>query len=147
MSRASREGDRSPRNFTFDQLPALKHLEPDAYRAEVCRMVDDIVEVGREERRKTNKRVLGVEQICAQNPRDSRPVPLPDWFEDRKRMIVWDDPRAPAVRTYLDRYGEHQRQFRAASERWLADAKSVGMRFPEVCFIPGRRSRPIAHME
>ena len=77
----------------------------------------------------------------------SAPVPKPPWFEERQGMIVWDDLRHPDVRAYLERYWAHQVEYRLASTRWRnGDLDSLGD-FPELCFIPGRRPRPIAHME
>ena len=76
-----------------------------------------------------------------------RPVPKPPWFEERRRMIVWDDLGHSDVKEYLGRYWEHQVQYRLASARWIEGELSAMTEFPKVCFIPGRRQRPIAHME
>jgi len=77
----------------------------------------------------------------------SRRVPSLPWFEDRRRFIVWDDHREPAVVEYLARYWDHQVQFRAAAASWRAEEPGARGRFPQLCFLPGLRPRPIAHME
>jgi len=133
--------------FSFDQLPALADLSPDEYKAEMATVVDEIVKAGIEERRQSGQTVLGAEAVCTQEPLTSSPVALPEWFEVRRRMIVWDSPEDEQVREYLTRYWEHQEQFRVAADRWRSiDSEDLAI-FPNLCFIPGRRTRPIAQME
>lgn len=136
-----------PQEFAFDRLPVLDHLSADEYRARMREMVDRIVEEGR--RRRGDKPVLGAEKVCAVDLLGSSPVPKPPWFEERRRFIVWDDFSNPEVQEYVGRYWEHQVQFRLASRKWKqnGDEPDALRSFPEVCFIPGRRRRPIAHME
>ena len=134
-----------PQRFSFDRLPALADLSDDEYRAHICDVVAHIVDEGRKHR--GDKAVLGADKICAMSPLASAPVPRPPWFEERRRMIVWDDFRAPEVRAYLVRYWDHQADFRSASAGWRRGEPDAITKFPTICFIPGRRSRPIPHME
>ncbi len=134
-----------PKEFSFDRLPVLEHLSDDEYQTHMCDVVERIVEEGRE--RRGSKPVLGVEMICAMDPLTSSPVPSPPWFENRRRMVVWDDLSHPEVDAYLRRYWAHQVRYRKASHRWRNGETEAVDEFPETCFIPGRRARPIAHME
>jgi len=137
------------REFTFDKLPALAHLDDDAFRERVRKIVSAIID--EREKAYPDTPPLGVEAICAMDPMTSTEPPKPPWFEERKRMIVWDDPRKPEVADYLDRYWEHQIKFRTASNRWtteqMPEAALEEALFPELSFVPGLRPRPIAHME
>jgi hypothetical protein len=135
------------RTFSFDALPALAHLSAESYRAEMARMVDEIVAEARVERSASGGKVLGPYAVCEQEPKSSRAVPLPGWFEDRRRMIAWDDPRDQHVKAYLARYWEHQVQYRTAAERWRTCEVDSPAPFPSICFVPGRRPRPISQME
>ncbi len=71
-------------------------------------------------------------------------IPDPPWFEERRCMVVWDDPGAPEVGEYIDRYWEHQVSCRRCSLDWKTSEPSVG--FPWPSFVPGLRPRPIAHV-
>ncbi len=140
-----REDYLEPRTFTFNRLPALEDLSDADYRAHVRDLVHEIVLEGR--RQRAEKRPLGPAAICAQSPLSSRPVPTQPWFEKRRRLIVWDNPRAPEVKAYLERYWQHQTRFRGASKTWRTADNLAAGEFPEWSFIPGLRSRPIPQME
>jgi REP element-mobilizing transposase RayT len=134
-----------PRVFSFDRLPALAHLDDVSYRGEMSRRLDELVVQAR--RQRGNKRPLGAAAVCAMNPLTSSPVAHPPWFEERRRLIVWDDVRKPEVREYLTRYWEHQRRYREAARAWTSGEKPDISAFPRTAFVPGFRPRPIAHME
>ena len=132
-----------PREFTFDKLPALSHLNDAAYRETMADFVDEIVAEGIEAR--DGKEPLGAEAVCAVNRLTPAPVPVPPWFKERKRMVVWDDPTVPEVKEYLGRYWRYQTDFREAADLWKHTQPRVA--FPPLSFVPGLRPRPIAHME
>lgn len=140
-----RDNFKRPESFSFDRLPALEDLTESEHRAHMRDAVDRIVKKCREIR--GDKPVLGVEKICAMNPLASAPAPKPPWFKERQRQIVWDDPTDPDVQDYVSRYWDHQIAYRSAAARWNRGEVDSLKDFPEVCFIPGRRSRPISHME
>ena len=132
-----------PRTFSFAKLPAFAGLSDAEYQAMVQTLIEEILEERKKEH--GDNPALGVHAICAANPRDGRPIPKPEWFEDRRRMVVWDDLRAPEVQSYLRRYWSFQTGYRVASAQWKSAEMPVA--FPEYAFIPGKRQRPIAHME
>jgi REP element-mobilizing transposase RayT len=126
-----------PREFNFDKLPALATLDSRSYRQDVIRRIERIRNDARRER--GGGRVLGTQAIIRARTRDACTVPLPPWYEERRRLIVWDDRRQDSVRAYLDRYWDHQRKYREASREWReADAPDVRA-FPQTAFVPGLR--------
>ena len=138
------------RTFSFDPLPALAHLSPEDYRAEMQRLVEEVVVEAREAR--GDKPVLGVDAICSADREQSRPVPSPPWFEKRRKQIVWDNPRETEVSEYVARYWKAQEMFRKASARWRAQNNKSTRRFPAYMCVPGfwpgrRRVRPPSHQE
>ena len=83
-------------------------------------------------------------------PREFSFDPKPGWFEDRRKLIVWEpDHRDPEVTEYVATYWEVQATFRAASEKWRRQDNKATRRFPRYTHLPGfrRRSRPLSHME
>jgi REP element-mobilizing transposase RayT len=116
----------------FDPIPTMAHLSRRSYRAMVAKMVDDIVTEGIQRR---GYDVLGVDAIIATDIMTESAVPSPPWFEQRRRMVVWDDLSDPEVKQYLDNYWRFQREFRAASVRWLAGEFDTV--FPVPAFRPG----------
>ncbi len=133
------------RTFAFDPLPALEDLRPQEYRSEVCDVLDCI---GKQRAVEWDGRpALGADVVCSMDPRASSPVPTPPWFRERRRFIVWDDLRAPDVKSYLRRYWTHQAHFREASDAWCREEQPGCAAFPNSCFVPGLRPRPIAQME
>lgn len=133
------------RTFSFDQLPALEHLRPEEYRSEVCDILDSIAE--QRAVKWGSLPSLGADAVCNMDPRTSSPVPTPPWFEERRRLIVWDKVDAPEVKKYLHRYWTHQAHFRSAADAWRREQHAVCAAFPDTCFVPGLRPRPIPQME
>jgi REP element-mobilizing transposase RayT len=126
----------------FAPLPALSHLSPEAYRAEMAALVEEVVAEARELR--AGRPPLGVEAVLATDRMTRSEIPAPPWFEDRRRMVVWDDLKAPEVKAYLERYWTFQVAFRAAADLWRNGEQDV--EFPPGAFWPGR-ARPIAHIQ
>ncbi len=124
----------------FDPLPSLAHLSRAEYAREMARLVEEVVTEAREERE--DRAPLGIAAVFATDRMTQKQIPLPPWFEDRRRMVVWDDPRSPEVVAYCRRYWAFQVGFRAAADRWREGHLAVG--FPPGSFRPGL-SRPISH--
>jgi len=139
-----RESYIEPRKFAFDKLPALADLSGNVYRDRMLELVEQAVSA---RTLRFDGPALGPEAVCAMDTLTSRPVPTPPWFEERKRFIVWDNSNRPEVEEYLARYWDHQNQYRAAARPWLAGDVAAKAQFPDICFLPGQRPRPIAHME
>jgi len=139
-SEVRREDYREESNATFDPLPAMAHLSPSEYQAEMAKIVAEVEVEARQKRQ--GKPVLGVAAVLRGDIMQRSELPRPPWFEERRRMIVWDDPGAPEVRAYRDRYWRFQREFRAAADRWRDGDREV--EFPPGAYWPGRAS-PVPH--
>lgn len=140
----SRQKHTHPRSFSFDPLPALAHLSDEAYQREMRILVEELVA---EREQQYDFEPLGPEAVCTASSRESRTVPKPPWFEERRRFIVWDNEEAPRVHEYLDRYWDHQEQYRAAVRAWLDGEVEAQARFPDYSFVPGLRLPPNAQRE
>jgi hypothetical protein len=68
-------------------------------------------------------------------------LPPQPWFEERRRMVCWADPRSLETKAYLDRYWHFQRAFRSASAQLLAGKLDV--EFPPSAFRPVTRDSPL----
>ena len=126
---------------SFEKLPAFKDLSDEEYRCFIATLVDEVVHEAKEKRQ--GKPPLGLEAILATDRMTRSEVPLPPWFEDRRRMVVWDDPKDPEVEAYLRRYWNFQIEFREAAGSWQNGHLKV--RFPPGSYRPGL-SRPIPHL-
>lgn len=138
-----------PRTFAFDPLPCLAQLPPEEYRTEMRAMVDTIVVDG--EVKREGRPALGPAAICAQHPMTSRPVPPPPWYEDRRHLVAWDNPRDPRVLEYGERYWAHQVRCRQAAKAWresreVDDLAVDTLGFPPTSFVGGKWPRPLAHI-
>jgi hypothetical protein len=126
----------------FDKLPALSDLDDQAYRSMASRLVDEVVAEGRVMRQ--GRRALGVTAIAKTDRMKRGDVAPPPWFEERRRMIVWDNLRSKDVSAYIDRYWCFQRAFRKAANRWRCG--DLTPRFPPGAFRPGL-SLPVPHLQ
>ena len=131
-----REAYREDSHATFAPLPSMAQMSEREYRAEMAAMVHEVVAQAREKRQ--GRPVVGAARVVHGDIMQRTELPPPPWFEQRRRMIVWDDPRAPEVCDYRDRYWEFQRTFRAAADRWRAGEADVV--FPPGAYWPGRAS-------
>ena len=95
------------------KIPAWDEMSDAEYQRRVRGLVDEIVVEGRELR--AGRRPLGPRQICATSRGLKQSLPRPPWYEERRRMICWSDPRAAETKAYIDRYWTFQRAFRLAS--------------------------------
>ena len=138
---------------TFSRLPVWAGLPDAAYQSQVKGVIDEVVAEGRKSRtpsvrpaatavvesaivRKDAPSVLPFLASIAQGH-----VDLPAWFTERRRLIAWDSPLAPEVRSYLDDYWSFQRAFRAASALRIAGDEAAS--FPVGAFRPGH-PKPVA---
>ena len=127
-----------PHKVYFDKLPALEHLSDEAYRQEMVSLVECVVEEGRKERK--GKGVVGVKGAINGKILMRSEAPEQPWFEERRRMVVWDKVGEMVVREYLHRYWEFQIEFRKAANRWRDGDPEPG--FPIGAYWPGR-ARPV----
>ena len=126
-------------SLQFDPLPAWADKSAAQYRAAVQKLV---VEIVLEAERTRQERGLGapdVRRVLEINPmaRSRRPA-APDPGQPprrRRRMIAWDDHRAPEVRNYLRRYWRFQGRFRVCALRLLQG--DLAVQFPTCAFRPG----------
>jgi hypothetical protein len=127
-------------SFTFDPLTSLAHLSPEDYRGEMKMLVEEVVAEAKEQW--GGKPPLGVEAVLATDPMTRSEIPPPPWFEQRRRLIVWDAQLHPDVIAYRERYWEFQERFRSAAEKWKQGTLTAV--FPPGAFRPGL-ARPVAH--
>ncbi len=120
--------------------PFWAGLSDECYRAELDAMRSRIVARG--EQLRDGKPPPAPEAVVAMCDDLERAYSLPcaPWWEDRRRLIAWADPRAPETRSYLRGYWAFQREFATASSRWCrGDERAV---FPDDSFRPGRFEPP-----
>ena len=125
-------------SLSFDPIPAWSANPAEQYRSSVQRLVAEIVleaERARQDRGLPEpdiKRVLEISPMA----KGRRPAAQSDGDgKRRRRLIAWDDRRAPEVKNYLRRYWRFQRSFRACALRLLQGELGVG--FPAGAFRPG----------
>ena len=127
-----------PESLQFDPIPAWAQHPPEQYRSAVQRLV---VETALEAERVRQDRGLGqpdVSRVLEINPMARVKRPPADSFPERsrrRRLIAWDDLRAPEVKAYLRRYWRFQHGFRASALRLLQG--ELGVKFPACAFRPG----------
>ncbi len=95
------------------KIPAWSMLSDQEYRHKVAQLIDGIVRHARAER--GGRRPLGAFAIRHQRRNLRRDLPKPPWWEDRRRMICWANPKAEQTREYVARYWRFQRAFREAA--------------------------------
>lgn len=124
----------------LSRLPALTNLDELEYAAFLRRLRSEIITDGREKR--AGRPVLGVEAILATPRRTRFEMPRPEWFQKRRRMIVWESPSEPSAREYLARYWAHQVKYRQSASRYLRG--EVDVEFPPHAHRP---CAPVVPME
>jgi len=125
----------------FTKIPAWQHLADADYRGAIRKLINTIVVEGRRARR--GRPLVGLRRLFRTSRMTHGRPPSPPWYVLRRRMIAWDDPTAPAVRRFKQRYWDFQQAFRAASDRLLAG--ELGVDFPTGSFrpsIPEARGSP-----
>jgi hypothetical protein len=116
----------------FAQIPAWSDLSASEYQQRIREMVDGIVEEGCIAR--NGRKPVGAKRVI-EIPLDHRSeLPPQPWFEERRRMICWADPRDPETRTYVERYWAFQRAFRCASAAFREG--HLDAEFPPFAFRP-----------
>lgn len=118
----------------FDRLPALAHLSDADYQAYINTEIDNLVAAAADARKATGKTVLGRRKVCEISRMHRSELPLPPWFEKRRKMIIWDDPSCPEARAYLKRYWRFQDAFRRSSELYRSGILDAV--FPPGAFRP-----------
>ncbi len=116
--------------LTLDPLPCWRHLDPDAYRARVAEMVDDIERETIARHRKAETVPKGAEWVRRRHPHER---PKPGHRSPRPRFHAF----ARKVRERLvAAYREFLVAYRIAAER-LVDG-DIGVAFPENSFPPAQ---------
>ena len=115
-------------------LPAWSALDEETRRARVAALVEQICVEARKERDARGRQALGAAAVMRVSRERRTALPKQPWFEKRKRMICWADPRAPEARAYLRAYWDFQLAFKAASRR-LKDG-ALDTEFPARAFRP-----------
>ncbi len=114
--------------LTLDPLPCWRHLDPDAYRARVTEMVDDIERetIARHKRAETVPK--GAEWVRRRHPHER---PKPGHRSPRPRFHAF----ARKIREQMvAAYSEFLAEYRIAAERLAAG--DIVFTFPENCFPP-----------
>jgi REP element-mobilizing transposase RayT len=129
-------------SVTFSPIPAWADLSATAYRSAVKEVVDGLVARWRASRRARKQKLVGLERLFRTPRRARGPRLQVPWYEERRRMIVWDDLANAAVRGYLDGYWDFQRSFHVASERYRSGEMAAV--FPLHAFRPPVAPRALA---
>lgn len=122
----------------LDPLPAWTDRPVEQQRAEITAMIVRIV--GNARRSRGGKRPLGANAVRRVSLHRRTSLPAPPWFEHRRRMICWDNPRRPEVQAFLARYWIFQEAFRAASDLFCGGNRMA--EFPDGAFKPPSYSPP-----
>jgi hypothetical protein len=122
--------------LTLAPIEPWKQLPAEEYRHKIREMAEEIEEEARIARR--GRKPLGAKAVTRIPLNHKTELPPQPWFEDRRRMVCWSDPRSPETKAYLDRYWDFQRTFRCASEQLLAGKLDV--EFPPGAFRPVTRT-------
>lgn len=109
-------------------LPCWKHLSEETYQKRVAGLVDEIEEEAAEERRRTDKPVLGVAAILGEDPQ-YRPACL-----DRSPATLFLVASYSMWRTLYDAYAWSVLEFRSAAEKLHAGDRDAP--FPCGSFPP-----------
>ena len=128
--------DREEYHTTYEvdyaPIPVRAAMAAERYRQWIGEMLDHIAAEWREKR--GGVPVSGVAHARSTPLDHTTELPPPPWFEERKRLVCWADPRAPETRDYLDRYWAHQRAHTEASK--LYRGGDLAVRFPPSSFRP-----------
>ena len=125
-----------PKEVVVSPLPIWAQLTENERRAIIAATEQDIVAEHNARRQQEGIKVVGIKRIQT-IPRETRTAKLGlPWFESRRRMICWADPRDPVVTAYNQAYRYFQGDFRAASRAWRGGSEQPC--FPDGAFLPGR---------
>ncbi len=118
-------------------IPAWHHLTPDDRRAQVRRLVEEIVVEGSVAR--AGRAPMGPRRVRRVPLEHCTELPEVPWWKRRRRVVCWASPDAKATQEYLDAYWSFQRRFRCAA---IEDARCRAPVFPPGSYAPGRCVRP-----
>jgi len=114
-------------------IPAWRFLTVEERQAEIQELVNGIIKKGRIDR--AGKRPLGAKKAMTMSLTRRSRLPRQPWFEDRKALISWSDPRSSTTHAYLSAYWDFQRRFRNAADKLRHGIFDVV--FPPGSFRPG----------
>lgn len=102
-------------NISMSPIPCWTNWLMYERRRRVEDMVARICERGRAAR--CGRPPQGVLSSGVDSLNRRTPLPPQPWFQERRHMVCWANPRAPETRAYLDRYWRFQCEFKEASNR------------------------------
>ena len=121
-------------------LPALEQLDAEQRQQYFDELAVQIEEEGRVSRK--GRRPKGGTSVMRAARHKRTSLPRLPWFEKRKAMPCWADPRDPETVEYLQSYWAFQRAFAEASRALKAGEADV--EFPPLAFAPIRYRAPAA---
>ena len=123
--------------MSFDPLPCWSPLAPAKQRVEVKDIIDAIIDEGAQARCREKKSVFGAANVMLVPLDHITQLPRLPWYQQRRRMVCWADPRDARTQAYLADYRAFQIAFREASKALRAGDLSA--QFPVGAF------RPVTH--
>jgi REP element-mobilizing transposase RayT len=120
----------------FAPIPAWQHLDEQARRREVHRLIDEIISEG--ETARSGSRPLGARRIRRVPLAHRTELPQIPWLLRRRRMICWLSPREPEAIRFVHSYWMFQKGFRESA---IADARHARA-FPPGAYAPGKWTPP-----
>ena len=123
---------------SFDPLPAWSALPSRQQRRSVKELIEAIIEEGAEHRRRADKTVFGAANVMLVPLDYVTKLPPQPWYQDRRRMVCWADPRDERTQAYLADYWAFQSAFTQASRAFRTG--DVSAQFPIGAF------RPVTHL-
>lgn len=116
-------------------LPCWAELNESEQQSQVAAIVQGIVAEARSERAKHGKKVVGAKNVLKVSRERRTSLPKLPWYESRRRMICWANPRDAEVQRYISEYWDFQKAFKRAS---MESRASDFPNFPARSFAPGR---------
>ena len=121
------------RKISFMPLPSWSSMSSEKRLARARAIIADITKSARKLRAATGAVVAGLKRILSVPLEHmTKLAPLP-WFEKRRRMICWADPRDSATQSHVA-YWHFQDAFTAASEAYRQG--DVNAEFPPRSYCP-----------
>ena len=104
-------------SIQLSPIPEWSRTPTTQIRANIRKLIDELVAENRKRRTAEQKKVLGVKKILELGPEIAKLPPNPPWYKKRRRMIVaWANRFAQEVRDYVLGYWAFQFEFRDASK-------------------------------
>lgn len=122
------------RTLSFMPLPAWRELSSSQRVARGRAIIAEITQAARAARELSGAIVAGIKRVMSVPlSHISKLTPLP-WYQKRRRMICWADPRDASTQRYVAEYWCFQHEFAAASEAYREG--DVTAAFPPRSYCP-----------